>query len=331
MFPNSIVQTPRVGFDGVLDTPVEILHVVLLGVVKYLARDDIAKLKEKDKAILIGRLNSLNRSSLNIDSIKADYLIKHIKSLVGRHFKIIIQSAPFVLLDLLSPERREIWIALCKMCALIFQTRISNMDTYLEELTLHIHRFLRLIIQSNVQWVNKPKLHMLLHLPESIRRFGPASLFSTEKFEFYNGMLQKASVHSNRLSPSRDIAVTFANYSGLKFLVSGGFIYDKQTGSISTASSEVQQVFAGNPLIQRAMGYDSKANNRISYPLDLNIKLTKADAKPLPQQFDADRNHPLLAQVARIMVSKHEMLRQQVFVVVSYGLPSLAPKLDARV
>ncbi|PLW08809.1 hypothetical protein PCASD_22471, partial [Puccinia coronata f. sp. avenae] len=188
-------------FDGVLDTPVEILHVVLLGVVKYLARDDIGKLKEKEKAILIGRLDSLNCLSMNINSIKAKYLIKHIKSLVGRHFKVILQSAPFVLLDLLSSKRWEIWLALCKMCVLIFQTRISKMDSYINELTLHINQFICLIIKSNAHWVKKAKLHMLLHLPQSIRRFGPASLFSTEKFESYNGVLQKASIHSNRLSP----------------------------------------------------------------------------------------------------------------------------------
>jgi hypothetical protein len=73
-----------------LDTPVEILHVVLLGVVKYLARENIGKLKEKQKSLLIGQLNSLNCLSMNIDGIKPDHLIKHIKSLVGRHFKVIL-------------------------------------------------------------------------------------------------------------------------------------------------------------------------------------------------------------------------------------------------
>ncbi|KAI9616612.1 hypothetical protein H4Q26_011011 [Puccinia striiformis f. sp. tritici PST-130] len=39
------------------------------------------------------------------------------------------------------------------------------------------------IIQDSAQWVNKAKFHMLLHLPESILRYGPASLFATEKLK----------------------------------------------------------------------------------------------------------------------------------------------------
>ncbi|PLW56917.1 hypothetical protein PCANC_01263 [Puccinia coronata f. sp. avenae] len=181
------------------------------------------------------------------------------------------------------------------------------MDIYLDQLTLHIHWFMRLIIELNAQWVNKAKLHMLLHLPQSIRRFGPASLFSTEKFESYNGVLRKASVHSNRLSPSRDLAVTFANYSGLKFLVSGGVLYNKQTSSTSTASSEVRQAFAGNPLLQRAMGYNYKLDDSVSYPLDLKIKIPKEDTLPVPIEFD-EPVHPQMAQVAQLLLSKHDVL-----------------------
>jgi hypothetical protein len=75
-----------------------------LGAVKYLSCNKIGKLKEKQKSILIGRLDSLTRTSLNIDSVKAAYLIKHIKSLVGRHFKIILQAVPFVLFEFRSPN-----------------------------------------------------------------------------------------------------------------------------------------------------------------------------------------------------------------------------------
>jgi hypothetical protein len=120
------------GFDGAHDSPAKILHVVLLGVVKYLAWDNIGKLKLKQQKTLVGRLHLLNTLLMNIDSLKADYLVKHIKSLVGRHFKIILQAAPFVLLDFLTLDRKVIWLSLFKLCAFIFQTRISDMDVYLE-------------------------------------------------------------------------------------------------------------------------------------------------------------------------------------------------------
>jgi hypothetical protein len=79
-----------IGFDGVKDIPVEILHVVLLGVVKHLARDLVAGVPQTPQYKIIRQLESLN-----IDSLKPDYLVQHIKSLVGTNFKIIIQAAPF--------------------------------------------------------------------------------------------------------------------------------------------------------------------------------------------------------------------------------------------
>jgi hypothetical protein len=292
--------------------------VVLLGVVKYLARDDIGKLKLKQKTTLVGRLHSLNTLSMNIDSLKPDYLVKHIKSLVGRHFKIILQAAPFVLLEFLTPERKVIWLSLCKLCAFIFQTRISDMDVYLEQLETHIHHFIQHLIKSNAQWVNKPKVHMLLHLVECIRRFGPSSLFSTEKFESYNGVLRQASIHSNRQSPGKDLAVTFDNYSSLKFLLSGRVIFDEQTGSATSSSSEVHQAFVDNPILQRAMGYNSTAaDHLVCYPLDMNIKLAKEEVVPVPNRLTFQGQNANVAQVAQIKLSKHDLLQKGVFLAVS--------------
>jgi hypothetical protein len=176
-----------------------------------LAREDISKLNAEQKLKVIGRLQSFSSVSLNIDSMKPQYLIQHIKSLEGRHFKIILQAAPFILLEFLSPERREIWLAMCSLTPWIFQTRIDNLEIYLENLDLHIKRFLYKLIGSSAQWVNKPKLHHLRHLPESINHLGSASLFSTEKFESYNGVLRQAAIHSNRHAPGRDLAITFDN------------------------------------------------------------------------------------------------------------------------
>lgn len=72
------------------------------------------------------------------------------------------------------------------------------------------------------QWFNKPKFHVLLHLPDHIRRFGPAMLFATEGFESFNAVIREASVHSNRHAPSRDIAAQMARRNRVRHLLSGG-------------------------------------------------------------------------------------------------------------
>ncbi|KAI8461648.1 hypothetical protein BY996DRAFT_6408488 [Phakopsora pachyrhizi] len=108
--PTSHVQR---SFDGHKDTPVDILHVILLGIVKYLYWDIISGLTVEKKDELVARLQSFDISNLNIPSIKAKYLVQHYSSLVGKDFKIIIQAAPFVFFTLIEESRRKIWISLC--------------------------------------------------------------------------------------------------------------------------------------------------------------------------------------------------------------------------
>jgi hypothetical protein len=307
------------GFDGVLDTPVEVLHVVLLGVVKYLARDLVAGISGSDQDLLVGRLESFDRTGLNINSFKPKYLINHIKSLVGRDFKILLQAAPFVFGEWMSEEQKPIWIALCKLAPLIFQTCIDDMKSYLIELTQHIDIFLFHIIRSTAQWVNKPKFHMLVHLVESIRRFGPACLFATEKFESYNGVLRKASVHSNKLAPGRDLATSFDDFGSLRFVVSGGVVLDETTGDTRSIGPSVTSVFSDNPSVQKSMGYNHLgANPHIdcAYPRRARARMgEKMDAAPPQNLLDA---HPraVVKQVGRVDVSKHDRVASGSFVVV---------------
>ncbi|KAA1078931.1 hypothetical protein PGTUg99_005723 [Puccinia graminis f. sp. tritici] len=204
-----------IGFDGCLDTPVEILHVFLLGVVKYLVHDFVGKLSEKQKDELEGRIESFNTSSLNMPKLQPKYLVSHVKSLIGKEFKIFLQAAPFILFPFMDEDQREIWISLCTLSSYAFQTHINNMEDFQLNLRKHTANFFYRIIRVTAQWVNKPKFHILLHLADSIRRFGPATLFSTEKFESYNGVLRTASTHSNRICPGRDIAIKFANFHAL--------------------------------------------------------------------------------------------------------------------
>lgn len=74
----------------------------------------------------------------------------------------------------------------------------------------------------SARWFGKAKFHILLHILEHIRRFGPAILFATESFESFNALIRNASVFSNRQAPSRDIARTFSAASRLRHLMSGG-------------------------------------------------------------------------------------------------------------
>ncbi|KAI8459667.1 hypothetical protein BY996DRAFT_6429889 [Phakopsora pachyrhizi] len=226
------------GFDGHKDTPVEVLHVILLGIVKYLYCDLISGLTVDKKEELVARFQSFDISNLNIPSIKAKYLVQHYSSLVGKDFKIIIQAAPFVFFTIIEESRQKIWISLCHLCSLIFQTHISCLENYVANLNSFTQDFLIKLISSNAQWVNKPKFHILLHLSQSVACFGPASLFATEKFESYNGVVQQASIHFNRQSPSQDIA-------------------NKTNVSIVSPSYQVKNLLLKNPTIQNLLGLDS--------------------------------------------------------------------------
>ncbi|POV96124.1 hypothetical protein PSTT_15817 [Puccinia striiformis] len=177
-----------IGFDGCLDTPVEILHVFLLGIVKYLVHDFVSKLSDTQKAELEGRIESFNTSSLNMPMLQPIYLVTHVKSLIGKEFKIFLQAAPFILFPFMNTFEREIWLSLSTLSPYAFQTHINDMADFQLNLQKHVSNFLYRIVRLTAQWVNKPKFHMILHLGESIRRFGPATLFATEKFESFNGV-----------------------------------------------------------------------------------------------------------------------------------------------
>ncbi|KAI7965365.1 hypothetical protein MJO29_003463 [Puccinia striiformis f. sp. tritici] len=305
------------GFDGVKDTPVEVLHVALLGFVKYLARNVGKSLKETEKAELIGRLQSFNTQGLNIPPINANGMVKHIKSLVGKDFKVLVQVAPFTFFKYLTPEHRAIWTALCKLVPFIFVTKINNMEEYQTQLKAQIQNFIYQCVKVTGQWVNKPKFHHLLHLPESILRFGPASLFSTEKFESFNGVMRNASIHSNRQSPGRDIAITFDNYYSLRFILSGGIIYNYSTKTFSKASEEVINIFQRNPVICKSLGYDFHASNPLSrndYPFTKKDKVIEEEQLPVPQQLIDHCSCQNIKQVCQVQITKHEILEKGCFV-----------------
>ncbi|KZP26247.1 hypothetical protein FIBSPDRAFT_732946, partial [Athelia psychrophila] len=204
------------------DTPVEILHVILLGFVKYFWRDAVARIGKKNKPILVSRLDSFDAAPLGLSPLNGNTLVTYAGSLTGRDFRVIAQVAPFVLYDLVPAPCFDAWLALSALIPLVWQPVIINLDRHVEEITEAIHHFLTCTARWTPRWFNKPKFHIILHLPEHIRRFGPAILFATETFESFNALIRSLSVNSNRQAPSKDIARGFAHANHIRHFMSGG-------------------------------------------------------------------------------------------------------------
>ncbi|KAJ6548288.1 hypothetical protein B0H10DRAFT_1698406, partial [Mycena sp. CBHHK59/15] len=72
------------------DTPVEILHVILLGFVKYFWRDAVVWVKKSDKEVLTSELSSFNVSGLGISPLADHTLVNYSGSLTGHDFQTIV-------------------------------------------------------------------------------------------------------------------------------------------------------------------------------------------------------------------------------------------------
>ncbi|KAJ6594962.1 hypothetical protein B0H10DRAFT_2167820 [Mycena sp. CBHHK59/15] len=215
------------GLDPHQDTPVEILHVVLLGFVKYLWWDLVQlQLKNKDpqKNLLTTRLSSLDVSGLGISPLSGRTLVQYSGSLTGRDFWAIAQVAPFVVYDLVSK-------ALSKLVPLIWHPKIQDIESHIALLEQEIQHFLLCVARWTNHWFNKPKFHIFVHLPAHIHRFGPAILFATEAFESFNAIIC-AKTHA------------FAQGNHIHHLLSGGLFLlhsqptDKHTSTGTSESTE---------------------------------------------------------------------------------------------
>ncbi|PBK72224.1 hypothetical protein ARMSODRAFT_853501, partial [Armillaria solidipes] len=244
------------GLDPHSDTPVEILHVVLLGFVKYLWHDvvhnQLSKNEAKKRQLMV-RLSSVDVEGMGLPPLAGHTLMTYCGSLTGRDFWAIAQVAPFVLQDFVQDDCYQTWVALSKLVPLIWQPEIEDIDAYVVLLQKEIDCFLQCVAVWMCRWFNKPKFHILVHLPEHIHRFGPAMLFATEAFELFNAVIRTKSVHSNHHAPSRDIARAFVQCNRIRHLFSQGLFLVRD-------NAEVKQV------LHPATNNDAQAGTIASLP-----------------------------------------------------------------
>ncbi|CAD6944581.1 unnamed protein product [Tilletia controversa] len=90
--------------------------------------------------------------------------------------------------------------------------------------------------------LSRPKFHLLIHLGDAIRRYGPASNFATERTESFVAVQRAAVAHTNRMANSRDVAQRLVDQQLLRHLMSGGMRKSLNTGEPFTPCAAIVQV-----------------------------------------------------------------------------------------
>lgn len=118
------------GLDVTQDTPVEILHTVLLGIMKYAWHGLHTSWKEKEQDLFVIRLQSTDISGLTVPPIRAAYMMQYRNGLIGKHFKTLMQTMVFHVHDLVTPDEFILIKALGSLGAMLWVAEIENMDEY---------------------------------------------------------------------------------------------------------------------------------------------------------------------------------------------------------
>ncbi|KAJ7773784.1 hypothetical protein B0H14DRAFT_2538938 [Mycena olivaceomarginata] len=247
--------TMKVGFD----TPIEILHTILLGIIKYIWHVTHSPWSTEAKQTYATRLQSTNMDGLSIHAIRSAYIMQYAGSLIGRQFKTIAQTNIFHLRGLVSDNQFMAWKAAGELAALMWVTEIRDLAEYREDLKVAVANVLDVFATIDPsKIITKIKYHLLVHADADVVRFGPLIGLATEGFESYNGVFRFCSILSNHLAPSRDIAIQLADQEGLKHRLTGGFWPPDADQKWTQAGIGVRDFLSEHPILQKLVGWTEK-------------------------------------------------------------------------
>ncbi|KAJ7730034.1 hypothetical protein B0H14DRAFT_2999260 [Mycena olivaceomarginata] len=246
------------GFDPAKDTPIEILHTILLGVVKYVWHITHTAWSPEQKQKYAICLQATNVDGLSIHAIRSSYIMQYARSLIGRQFKTLVQTNIFHIQSLVGDMKFKAWKAVGELSALLWVPEIRNLVEYQRDLKVAVGNVLDICaIIDPSKIISKIKYHLLVHAPYDAALFGPLIGVATEIFESFNGVFRYCSILSNHLAPSRDIARQLGDQEGFKHRITGGW-WSLGNGEWTRAGSGVRRFMAQHPILQKLVGWTEK-------------------------------------------------------------------------
>ncbi|KAJ3073001.1 hypothetical protein HDU98_002434, partial [Podochytrium sp. JEL0797] len=216
-----------VDFNPYWQTNIDVLHTLLIGVIKHAARVEKKIYNRKSPNIAmralqarVGPLFSSVCSYHGPHSVTPHQFQHNVGSMYAKDFKQIVQVGPF-LYPWFSWDRRWVWIGLAALAKISYDTHYQSRDAQ-ARLIEKAASLVQALFQYHLDGDdNSPKLHLLAHLAAQFLFFGPLPLYSVEVSEHMNGTVRHALCVSNRQHASRDLGDYFATVERVAEMMRG--------------------------------------------------------------------------------------------------------------